>query len=149
MRRAEVPLWIALILKSQGKCNLIVPDWLNYAHLSEIYEQERKYPHMFSRLPWNWLELAKIMLTKALDDLQDSSTSLRSIIQDLKELRQLKSRRGLRELNESNIQLNGLSLMEINEMRPFVLSVMGKLRQLHDSVSADIEEGEDEDSDRD
>ncbi|OBA20553.1 DNA replication complex GINS protein PSF2 [Metschnikowia bicuspidata var. bicuspidata NRRL YB-4993] len=145
MKRVEVPLWIALILKGQGKCNIIIPDWLNHDHLSEIYEQERKFPHMFSKLPWNWIELAKIMLTKAADDLQDSSTYLRSILQDLKELRQLKSKRGLRELNESNIQLNGLSLMEINEMRPFVLGVMGKLRELHESTT--VEEGEGEGSD--
>lgn len=147
MRRVEVPLWIALILKSQGKCNIIMPDWLSYDHLLEAYEQERKFPHMFSKLPWNWLEMAKIMLTKAADDLQDSNTQIRSIVQDLKELRQLKSRRGLKELNESNIQLNGLSLMEINEMRPFVLGVMGKLRELHESVAGENEEEEDDGSD--
>ncbi|GEQ69775.1 hypothetical protein JCM33374_g3449 [Metschnikowia sp. JCM 33374] len=120
-----------------------MPEWLNCDHLSEVYEQERKFPQMFSKLPWNWLELAKIMLTKASDDLQDSSTQLRSIIQDLKELRQSKSKRGLRELNESNIQLNGLSLMEINEMRPFILNVMGKLRQLHECIATEYEDGED------
>lgn len=145
MRRIEIPLWIALILKTQGKCNIIAPSWLNHVHLSEMYEQERKYPDMFSKLPWNWLEISKILLTKAADDLQDSATQLRSILQDLKEIRQLKSRRGLRELNESNIQLNGLSLMEINELRPFVLTVMGKLQQLHESTF--VEEMENEGSD--
>ncbi|KAM9894376.1 hypothetical protein OXX79_008750 [Metschnikowia pulcherrima] len=141
MRRTDVPLWIALILKSQGKCNIIMPDWLSCDRLLETYEREKKFPHVFSKLPWNWLELSKIMLTKASDDLQDSSTQLRSIIQDLKELRQSKSKRGLRELNESNIQLNGVSLMEINEMRPFVLSVMGKLGQLHESITRENENG--------
>ena len=143
MRRTDVPLWIALILKSQGNCNIIMPDWLSCDRLLETYEREKKFPHVFSKLPWNWLELSKIMLTKASDDLQDSSTQLRSIIQDLKELRQLKSKRGLRELNESNIQLNGVSLMEINEMRPFVLSVMGKLGQLHESITRENENGGD------
>lgn len=137
MRRAEVPLWVALILKSQDKCNIVPPDWLNYTFLKEKYEDEKKYTDLFSTLPWNWLEVSKILLAKALDDLPDSSSQLHSIIQDLREVRQLKSRRGLKELNESNIQLNGLSLMEINELRPFVLAVMSKLRQLHDSVNTE------------
>lgn len=102
---------------------------------------------MFSNLPWNWLELSKILITKAADDLADSSTQLCSIIKDLREIRQLKSKRGLRELNESNIQLNGLSLMELNELRPFVLLVMGKMRQLHDSVSTTDDKASDDESD--
>ncbi|KAM9892649.1 hypothetical protein OXX69_011951, partial [Metschnikowia pulcherrima] len=65
MRRTDVPLWIALILKSQGKCNIIMPDWLSCDRLLETYEREKKFPHVFSKLPWNWLELSKIMLTKA------------------------------------------------------------------------------------
>lgn len=140
MRRAQVPLWVALILKSQDKCNIVPPDWLNYAYLKEKYDDEKKFTDLFSTLPWNWLEVSRILLAKAPDDLSDSTSQLHSIIQDLREVRQLKSRRGLRELNESNIQLNGLSLMEINELRPFVLSVMGKLRELHDSVNNEDDE---------
>lgn len=109
-----------------------------------MYEQEKKYPEMFSSLPWNWLELSKVLIAKASDDLPDSSTQLRSVIKDLREIRQLKSKRGLRELNESNIQLNGLSLMELNEIRPFVILVMDKLRQLHESVSAADDKASDE-----
>ena len=99
---------------------------------------------MFSSLPWNWLEMSKILIARAADDLSDSSTQLRSIIKDLREIRQLKSKRGLRELNESNIQLNGLSLMELNELRPFALSVMEKMRQLHDSVQTTNDQASDE-----
>lgn len=111
-----------------------------------MYDQEKKYPEMFSSLPWNWLEMSKILIARAADDLSDSSTQLCSVIKDLREIRQLKSKRGLRELNESNIQLNGLSLMELNELRPFVLLVMGKLHQLHASVTGP-QEGSDDESD--
>lgn len=101
---------------------------------------------MFSNLPWNWLELSKILISKAHDDLPDSSTQLCSIIKDLREIRQLKSKRGLRELNESNMQLNGLSLMELNELRPFVLLVMEKMRQLHGSVTTPSYQASDDES---
>lgn len=137
MRRMEVPLWIALILKAQDKCNIIPPSWLSYDFLKEKYDEEKRFTDLFSNLPWNWLEVSNIIITKASDDLNDSHSQLRALIQDLREVRQLKARRGLRELNESNIQLNGLSLMEINELRPFVLSVMGKLHHLHESVQVE------------
>ncbi|KAI5966290.1 PSF2 [Candida pseudojiufengensis] len=149
MRREKVPLWVALILKNQDKCNIVPPKWLNVIYLKEKYEEEIKKPTQFSDIPWNWLEMSKILLSKAPDDLQDSSHDIRSILQDLREVRLIKSRKGLKELNESNIQLSGLSLMEINEIRPFVLPVMNKLRQLHDTVlkhkeSGNIEENSDD-----
>ncbi|CAH2350070.1 DNA replication complex GINS protein Psf2p [[Candida] railenensis] len=154
MRRANIPLWIALILKSQDKCNIVPPDWLTVAYLKSRYDEELAQPHRFSSLPWHWLETSKILLARASDDLSDSTSQLKSIIQDLREVRLVKSRKGLRELNESNIQLDGLSLLEINELRPFVLSVMNKLRQLHESVTTTAaesrrEEGADEASDDD
>lgn len=124
----------------------MAPGWLSAAYLKKMYDQEKKYPEMFSNLPWNWLELSKILISKASDDLPDSSTQLCSIIKDLREIRQLKSKRGLRELNESNMQLNGLSLMELNELRPFVLLVMEKMRQLHGSVSNPAYQASDDES---
>lgn len=142
MRRVNVPLWIALILKSQDKCNIVPPDWLSIDYLKEKFEEEKRFADLFSSLPWNWLELSNIIIMRASDDLNDSHNQLRTTIQDLREVRQLKARRGLRELNESNIQLNGLSLMEINELRPFVLGVMKKLRLLHQSVQVTDTEGD-------
>lgn len=135
MRREKVPVWVALILKSQDKCNIVPPKWLNLVYLKEKYDEEVKFPLKFSSLPWNWLEISKVLLARASDDLADPSHQLRSVIQDLREIRLVKSRKGLKELNESNIQLMGLSLLEINEMRPFVLGVMNKLRQLHDTTT--------------
>lgn len=151
-RRVDIPLWIALILKSRNKCHIIPPDWLKVSYLKGKYDEEVKIPTKFSNLPMNWLEISKILLAKASDDLEDPSHQLRSIIQDLREIRLVKSRKGLKELNESNMQLNGLSLMEINEMRPFVLTVMNKLRKLHDTTvpePSDDPQYDDEDEDED
>lgn len=149
MRRIEVPLWVALILKAQDKCNIVPPKWLSYNFLKEKYEEEKRFSDLFADLPWNWLEMSNVILARAADDLTDSHSQIRSLIQDLRELRQLKARRGLRELNESNIQLHGLSLMEINEIRPFVLNVMGKLHQLHNSVRMEEAEYVDEEIESD
>ena len=48
-------------------------------------------------------------------------------------------------MNESNIQLNGLSLLEINELRPFVIPVMNKLRQLYDTTQSNTINADDQD----
>ncbi|KGR03710.1 DNA replication complex GINS protein PSF2 [Candida albicans P87] len=145
MRRELVPLWVALILKSQDKCSIVPPKWLTVAYLKERYEDEIRKPLQFSDLPWNWLELSKILLEKAPDDLSDPVDQLRSVIQDLRETRLVKSKKGLKELNESNIQLNGLSLLEINELRPFVIPVMNKLRQLYDTTQSNTINADDKD----
>ncbi|AOW26175.1 DNA replication complex GINS protein PSF2 [Candida albicans P57072] len=145
MRRELVPLWVALILKSQDKCSIVPPKWLTVAYLKERYEDEIRKPLQFSDLPWNWLELSKILLEKAPDDLSDPVDQLRSVIQDLRETRLVKSKKGLKELNESNIQLNGLSLLEINELRPFVIPVMNKLRQLYDTTQSNTINADDQD----
>lgn len=134
MRRVEVPLWVALILKAQDKCNIIPPSWLTFENLKSLHDKEAKNLDLFSQLPWNWLAISKILLMHASDDLHDPEHRLFLIIQDLKEIRQLKARRGLRELNESNIQMDGLSCMEINEIRPFVIGVMKKLYIFHSSA---------------
>ena len=145
MRRELVPLWVALILKSQDKCSIVPPKWLTVAYLKERYEDEIRKPLQFSDLPWNWLELSNILLEKAPDDLLDPVDQLRSVIQDLRETRLVKSKKGLKELNESNIQLNGLSLLEINELRPFVIPVMNKLRQLYDTTQSNTINADDQD----
>ncbi|KAK6871961.1 DNA replication complex GINS protein PSF2 [Candida tropicalis] len=144
MRREQVPLWVALILKSQDKCSIVPPKWLNVAFLKEKYDDEVRKPLQFSDLPWNWLEVSKILLDKASDDLSDPVDQLRSVIQDLREVRLVKTKKGFKELNESNIQLNGLSLLEINEIRPFVIPVMNKLRRLHETTQSNYSQAQDE-----
>lgn len=144
-----MPLWVALILKFQDKCNIVPPDWLNLAHLKAKYDEEVRRPQQFSNLPWHWIATLKIFLARAPDDLADPSHELRSVIQDLREIRLAKAQKGLNELNESNIRLDGLSLIEINEMRPFVLKVMNKLRRLHDATATDDNGNDADDQDSD
>lgn len=137
MHRVDVPLWFALILKSQGKCSLVPPEWLTFKQLTEFYQYETSEIGSFSKLPSNWLELSKIFFDKASDDVNDEVHKLKSLIQDLKEIRMVKVKKGLTLVNESHLQLDNLSLMEINEIRPFVVSVMSKLTKLNDAVGED------------
>ncbi|CCF55601.1 hypothetical protein KAFR_0A01630 [Kazachstania africana CBS 2517] len=136
MKSMEVSLWLALLLKQQNKCNIIIPEWLTVNSLDRYVKYETKYSDRFSSLPWNWLVLSKILFEKAYDDFNDPVNELRQRIQDLRELRQVKVLKGLSYLNESHLQLDNLSLTEINELRPFIVGTMNKLREVH-SASLD------------
>lgn len=53
--------------------------------------------------------------------------------------------KGLKYLNESHLQLDNLSLLEINELRPFITEIMDKLREIHTaSLTAGTENDEEE-----
>ena len=51
-QRTELPLWLALLLKRQRRCNIYPPPWLHPEALSEIIELETKhFPDSFSPAP--------------------------------------------------------------------------------------------------
>lgn len=135
MQGTELPLWLALLLKQQNKCSIVAPRWLTTHALDQSIQFEKKNADRFSPMPWNWLVLAQLLFGKAPDDFHDPVHELRSRIQDLRELRQLKVLRGLRHLNESHLQLDNLSLLEINELRPFIVGTMDKLREIHTAAN--------------
>ena len=54
----------------------------------------------------------------------------------------IKVQKGLQLINESHLQLDNLSLLEINEIRPFVVEIMGKLTSLDKSTSTGMEQEE-------
>lgn len=135
MRRVDIPVWLAFILKNQDKCNIVVPDWMKADNLKKLYDLEIENPTKFSKLPWHWLEISKKILEHASNDMDDPPQQVRSLIQDLREVRLIKARKGIKELNESHMRLDNLSLMEINELRPFVIGVMNQLRKLNDTIT--------------
>lgn len=134
MQRASVPLWFAVLLKQQKKCSIIPPNWLNLNSLREFYTTESTKVSSFSDLPSNWLELVKLFFEFAQDDLDDEVFKYKQVVQDLKEIRMVKVKKGLALINESNLQLDNLSIIEINEMRPFLVKTMQKLAELDESV---------------
>ncbi|CCK68958.1 DNA replication protein PSF2 KNAG_0B05250 [Huiozyma naganishii CBS 8797] len=146
MQSTNVALWIALLLKQQAKCNIIAPEWLTVKGLDRSIQFEQTYPDRFSPLPWDWLVLSEILFKRASDDFHDPVHELRNRIQDLREMRQVKVLKGLKYLNESHLQLDNLSLLEINELRSFIVNIMNKLRDIHNAFSVD-EQGESEDED--
>ncbi|KAK7753649.1 DNA replication protein psf2 [Diatrype stigma] len=51
-RRAELPLWLALLLKKQRRANILAPPWLHPSSLQDILQHETKTdPEAFSPPP--------------------------------------------------------------------------------------------------
>lgn len=134
MTSYRVPVWLAVILRKQNKVTVSPPRWLNEKYLANKYQEEVNYPAKFSALPKTWLETAKVFLKHFQQDLIDDGDVILKYIQDLREIRLVKLRKGLRNVNEVNLSFNDLSLMEINEFRPFISEVMGNLSRLQSAV---------------
>lgn len=90
--------------------------------------------------------VSKLFLSKFQDDLEGDCDIdvIRGLLQDIREIRMAKVQKGIEILNESHLQLDNLSLLEINEYRPFIITTMNKMKDLHKSslTEEDLREAE-------
>ncbi|CAE6435599.1 unnamed protein product [Rhizoctonia solani] len=126
--RAKIPLWFAANLRLKRKCYIVPPDWLNVEHLQEKLREETTQDS-FSKMPFRYLEISKILLDVAYEDIT-SSDRVRNLLKDIREARQAKLRAGLKDLDHLQLSFPNICAMEINELRPFFIKAMeikGKL----------------------
>lgn len=140
------------MLKKQKRCNIVPPTWLTTHNLEALLTWETEHPQAFSSsLPYRWLETSEILLAAAADDVPDGEGDLRVVLRSLREVRQTKARMGLRQLESTYLQMNGLGLLEITELRGFAGMVTDGLRRLgatrEEGRRAEEEEDADDDDD--
>ncbi|KAK9476564.1 hypothetical protein V1514DRAFT_271618, partial [Lipomyces japonicus] len=129
MRRMEVPLWVALILKKQARCNVVAPEWMSETNLQIAYKDEAEHMDRFSHLlPWEWTETGELILSNAPDDLSSPPHVIRNLLRDIREVRQAKVRAGIKIFTHDFLQMDDVGAMEMNEIRPFATMVINKLR---------------------
>ncbi|KAG7097201.1 hypothetical protein E1B28_004572 [Marasmius oreades] len=136
--KASVPLWMAVNLKLKKKCHIIAPPWLNVEFLQNRLNEETGNK-VFSKMPFRFAEIAKILLDVAPDDLE-SPDKIRSLLKDLREARQAKCRDGLAVLDRGETSLSNLCAMEINEIRPFFIHAKSIITQLYREEAQDLQE---------
>ncbi|KAK9363128.1 hypothetical protein V1504DRAFT_489747 [Lipomyces starkeyi] len=156
MRRIEVPIWVAVLLKKQSRCNIVPPDWLSEENLKITYDAEAANMTRFSaNLPWEWVEVGELILGSAPDDLSSPPHVIRNLLRDIREVRQAKARAGLKNLNDSYLQLDNVGAMELNEIRSFVTMAMNQLRIMQgtregpEQQDVDVEPDDQDDDDDD
>ncbi|XP_006005522.1 DNA replication complex GINS protein PSF2 [Latimeria chalumnae] len=129
----EVPLWLAINLKQRQKCRIIPPEWMDTEKLEQIREQERK-EETFTPMPSpHYMELTKLLLNYASDDIPKAD-EIRTLVKDTWDTRIAKLRLSADSFvnqQEAHAKLDNLTLMEINTIRTFLtesLNHMYKLR---------------------
>ncbi|KAI8852253.1 hypothetical protein BC829DRAFT_385525 [Chytridium lagenaria] len=140
-RTAQVPLWLALFLKRNGNCNIQPPAWLDAENLNAKIEDERSLPG-FSSLPFHYMAIANLLVTNASEDIPRLSDVVEAL-KTLRDIRQAKATAGLKLVNAdlfqqgSHLVMDGLSLMEINEIRPVFVEAFGRVRSLLPAAASD------------
>ncbi|CAE6422527.1 unnamed protein product [Rhizoctonia solani] len=126
--RTKIPLWFAANLKLKRKCYIVPPEWLNVEWLQEKLREETTQD-TFSKMPFRYLEISKVLLDVAYEDITGSER-VRNLLKDIREARQAKLRVGLKDLDHLQLSFPNICAMEINELRPFFIKAMeikGKL----------------------
>ncbi|KAF2223555.1 DNA replication complex GINS protein-like protein psf2 [Elsinoe ampelina] len=155
-----LPLWYALLLRRQQRCNIRPPAWLSVSSLQLILDFELEHAgEAFSpgprlgkattslepstpflghctaeaqrdALPYHWLEMAHLLLAHCSGDIEDAD-GVRRLVRDLREVRMAKLRRGVGILDAgAGVQMNGVGGMEVCEVRGLVGGVVDGLRKI-------------------
>ncbi|EGG00792.1 uncharacterized protein MELLADRAFT_50279 [Melampsora larici-populina 98AG31] len=125
----EIPFWISIEFKKKFKGKIICPDWLLISELKETLNSELSTVR-FSELPFHWLEMSKILIDIAPDDIP-SLPEVRSMLKAIREVRQTKLRNGLSGLDGIHLETPNLSALELNELRSVFNKSNLNLFQLH------------------
>ncbi|XP_067938334.1 DNA replication complex GINS protein PSF2-like [Watersipora subatra] len=146
----EVPLWLAVNLRQQLKCDIILPDWLSIESLEQKKAAEAESQFFTPPPHSHYMEMSKLLLQYAVDDVPKAD-EIRTLVKDIWDLRITKLRTSMDQFISSDsmvARVNNLTVMEINYVREFLdasLSVRQKLKanknlnysvgdsQLHDS----------------
>ncbi|GAB2299847.1 DNA replication complex GINS protein PSF2, variant 2 [Dionaea muscipula] len=129
----RVPLWLAVALRKRGKCTIRPPEWMSVENLTRILEAERDSPREFQELPFHYVEISKLLVDHARDDIPDIYM-VRSLIEDIRDVRFHKVENGLETISARThaVKLKNLSAMEVNIVRPFVARTLQAFYK-HDS----------------
>ncbi|WVQ85406.1 hypothetical protein IAT38_007571 [Cryptococcus sp. DSM 104549] len=138
----NVPMWLALSLKRKRKCKILPPSWMTVEALQAVLKDEKENAEGFERLPRRFLEISKVLLDVASDDLHEQG-ALRSLLKDLRELRQAKIRHGLQSedvISGGYLQLTNLTPLELSELKPLLVRAIGMVQSLQPPAPEDADE---------
>ncbi|WVQ71155.1 DNA replication complex GINS protein PSF2 [Cryptococcus sp. DSM 104548] len=138
----RVPVWLGLSLKKKRKCRIVPPDWLSVENLQQVLKNEKENSEGFERLPRRFMEISKVLLDVALDDISQA-TQIRSLLKDIREVRQAKIRFGLQSedvLQSDYLQVTNLTPLELSELKPFLIRSMSLMQSLKAQPEGEDEE---------
>ncbi|GAB5369265.1 hypothetical protein AAMO2058_001390500 [Amorphochlora amoebiformis] len=127
----DVPLWLAIQLRKEGKCSIITPDWLDNEYLAIKETSERSDEKNFTDMPYHHHEIATMLFKTAHSDIKEAR-KVRTVLANINDLRSCKIKKGLKSITEKVhfIKLNNISSMELYAIRKFCILTLNSFKSI-------------------
>jgi len=120
----SVPLWAALNFRQRQKCRILPPAWMTVEELEKI-KQEEKDSKVFTRIPSeHYREITQLLLETATPDIPRAD-EVHTLVKDIWDMRLAKLRASTDvfiKSDEVHAQVDHLTMMELNTVRPLLLT---------------------------
>ena len=150
----KIPLWLAVKYRNNNQCKIIIPSTYENSYLNGVLESEKENKTSLFDLPPNFFEISNILFNNAEDDFEDIKKT-RCFVADIKTIRQNKINNMLKNIknNDLYLKLNGLTSMELEQIRPLLKSVFplrlqivnSKIQYTHHLLFNESKDNENED----
>ena len=120
----KIPLWLAVKYRNNNQCKIIIPSIYENSYLNGVLESEKENKTSLFDLPPNFFEISNILFNNAEDDFDDIKKT-RCFVADIKTIRQNKINNMLKNIKNDDLylKLNGLTSMELEQIRPLLKSI--------------------------
>ena len=134
----KIPLWLAVKYRNNNQCKIIIPSTYENSYLNGVLESEKENKVSLFDLPPNFFEISNILFNNAEDDFEDLKKT-RCFVADIKTIRQNKINNMLKNIKNEDLylKLNGLTSMELEQIRPLLKSIFPLRLQILGNVKID------------
>ena len=134
----KIPLWLAVKYRNNNQCKIIIPSTYENSYLNGVLESEKENKTSLFDLPPNFFEISNILFNNAEDDFEDIKKT-RCFVADIKTIRQNKINNMLKNIKNDDLylKLNGLTSMELEQIRPLLKSIFPLRLQIMSNINID------------
>ncbi len=134
----KIPLWLAVKYRNNNQCKIIIPSTYENSYLNGVLESEKENKTSLFDLPPNFFEISNILFNNAEDDFEDIKKT-RCFVADIKTVRQNKINNMLKNIKNDDLylKLNGLTSMELEQIRPLIKSIFPIRLQIIGDINID------------
>ena len=134
----KIPLWLATKYRNNNQCKILIPSIYENSYLNGVLESEKENKTSLFDLPPNFFEISNILFNNAEDDFDDIKKT-RCFVADIKTIRQNKINNMLKNIKNDDLylKLNGLTSMELEQIRPLLKSIFPLRLQILGNVNID------------
>lgn len=134
---------MAVALQAKAKASIQAPVWMQAGVLEETLRKERESEADFQPLPFHYIEIATALFKHAGECFGEHRQRIEELVDSLRSVRFNKVEKGLRRLDGAGaayIRLNNVAAMEINIVRPFLVTALNRFAQ-HAALEVTAEKG--------